>query len=267
MPPKRATRRPKAITSLQESSTRGKRNWIIYADSGVGKSCLLATAPNALILTSEVGALEGARELGYNPDEWVTDTYDKFLEAYDWLEAGGYREYEFLGIDSVTEMEELVWRDEMDANFAINPRRSPFNPALQDYPTVWNRMKEMVNRLNRLPINVIYTATAMRITAEDDEQDEVIPKLMPMIGSPKRGDLSQKFCAKASLVGLLRTGRGKEGEGVIRRLYLEGSKRWIAKSRHPSLGRVVDSPNIVEMLRVIEEGPKSPSKPRRKRAA
>lgn len=256
--------RPRAITSLQSSPTRGRRNWIIYADSGVGKSVIAASAPNGLVLCSEIGALEGARELGYDPDEWVVDSYDKFAEAYEWLADGGAREYDWVSVDSITETEEIIWKDELDSNYAMNPRRSPFNPALQDYPTVWNRTKEIINLFNRLPVSVLYTATAMRISAEDEENEETITKLMPMIGSPNRGDLSQKFCAKATLVGLLRTRKGKKGK-LTRRLYLEANKRWIAKSRHPSLGRFVDNPSIDEMVSIID-GAKT-EKVRRKKAS
>jgi ATP/maltotriose-dependent transcriptional regulator MalT len=56
----RVVKRPTAITSLKETPSEGKRNWLIYAPSGIGKTVLAGTAPNNLFLTVEAAGTESA---------------------------------------------------------------------------------------------------------------------------------------------------------------------------------------------------------------
>ena len=127
-------------------------------------------------------------------------------------------------------------------------------------------MKHMVRDFNRLPINVAYTANAMRIDSYSPETEEEQSKLMPLIGSPKRGDTSARICASMSLVGLLRTVR-REGVVKGRRLYVQESDFWVAKSRYPLMGDYVNNPTVERLQELAVAGvPKKKAK-RSKRTA
>lgn len=253
--------RPSAITKLSDAPSMGKRNWLIYGDSGLGKTVLAGTAPKALFLTVEAAGTESAKEQGSAADEWVTDTWEEILTAYKWLKEGGAKSYDTVIVDSLSEMEEACWRDHLEKMADAKSTRNIYKPALEDYQVIGNKIKRLVNQFNRLPANVIYTAHAMRVDVEDTITEEDTTLLMPLLGSAKNGTLSQKVCAMVTLVGLLtvrvpkkKTGDGEEEDTKaepFRRLYLQGNSRFIAKTRHSALGKFVDRPNIETMLEAV----------------
>lgn len=239
--------RPKAITKLSEGTSF--RNWLIYGDSGVGKTVLAGTAPRALILTVESEGTESARALGSTAEEWVCDTWDELLTAFEWLKSGGKDHYEWVVVDSLSEMEELCWRYVLEDGVKRKPgSRTLDKPALEDYQVVGNKIKRLVDQFNRLKVNVLYTAQVMRRTVEDEEGDEIELR-QPLVGSTRNGVISQKVCGMVTLVGLLIPTKGDEDEDIPpgRRLWVAGSERYLAKDRHDTFDRFIQDPNIEEM--------------------
>lgn len=239
------TGRPSAITKLSDTDSTGKRNWLIYGPSGEGKTVLAGTAPNALFLTCEAAGTESAKLFGSTADEWVMDDRDTLQEALRYFRDGtGCKDYEWVIHDSLSEIEDLMWYDvQGDRN----------SKKIQEYGEIGTMMKKWVDAWNRLPINVLYTATAMLIDVpgETDEDDEH-PMLVPSLGTQKGRD-SLSICAKASLVGRLQTltRPAKDGEVEERRiLNVRSSNNFIAKDRHGlalKTGRIVN-PNIEKMF-------------------
>lgn len=251
--------RPKAIVRLQDSPSEGKNNWLIYADSGVGKTVLAGTAENSMFLTVEAAGTESAKALGSSADELVCNSWvDLAGEYYNYFKHGsGCSDYEWLLLDSISEMEELCWTDQLEAAHKRNKSRSLFQPAIQDYQIVGNKMKRMIDQFNRLPINVLYTAQTMRIDVEDTDNDDDTTKLMPLVGSTRNGVVSQKICGKVTLVGLLQERPGKKKKDTVRRLWLQGGKRYIAKDRHDTFPMYVDNTTIPAMAAAVEARQKS----------
>jgi hypothetical protein len=257
----RAPRRPSAIVALQGGARPVYRNWLFYSEPGVGKTVLAGTAPKALILSHDVEGTESARALGSTADEWPIETWADYEEALEYFQLGsGCQDYEWVVSDNLSTLEEHAWARTMGEGRKRNKKRPEYKPALGDYPIVWNMMKQHVTDFNRLPINVIYTANAMRIDSFDAETEEERSQLMPLIGSPKRGDTSSRICASVSLVGLLRE-RRRDGAVRGRRLYLEGSDYWVAKSRYPAMGPFMNNPTIPRMAETATTGvPPKPAK-------
>jgi phage nucleotide-binding protein len=236
--------RPSAITKLKDAPSDGMRNWLIYGNSGAGKTVLAGTAPNAIFLTVEAAGTESAKKMGSEADEFVVDTMDRLEEAYEFFKYGnGCEEYDWAVIDSLSEVEEtLFW-----------PRVQGKNKTkrIQDYGTIATMVKDEVNRWNRLPINVLYTAQTMRLETEDEDGDDVTLTL-PSLGT-NNGVLSQRICAKTTLNGLLLVDSREDEKGnrlERRRLMLHGSDTFIAKDRHficpPNRGYLIN-PNVGEM--------------------
>lgn len=258
-------RRPSAITKLSEAPRTGMKNWLVYGDSGIGKTVLAGSAPKALFLTVEAAGTESAKEMGSGADEWVTSTWAELQEAWKWLkEDGGAKAYDWLLVDSLSEVEEACWRMYLDQQAKDNTRRSIYRAELQDYNVVGNMMRKFVDSFNRLPMNVLYTALPMAVDMTDPITEEDMTKTMPQLGSAKNGKLSQKVSAQMTLVGMLNVivpkkktededGEKKPADRTpFRRLNLAGNSRFVAKTRHHKLGRFVDQPNIAEMVATID---------------
>lgn len=266
--PRRPTAgRPSAIVNLQASDRPVFRNWLIYADAGVGKTVLAGTVPGrGLMLSYDAEGSESARAFGSKVDEWQIDTWLQHQEAEAYFtEGSGCTDYDWVIPDNISTLEEHLWAHTVGEGYRRNKKRGEFKRAMGDYPEVWDGMKRTVNTFNRLPINVLYTANTMRVDGFDPETEEELSQLMPLVGSPKRGDTAGRICASVSLVGLLRVAR-KEGRTLGRRLYLEGNDFWVAKTRYPAMGAFINSPNIASMAETAAAGAAVP-KPRRKRPA
>lgn len=235
------SKRPSAITKLSDTDSIGKKNWLIYADAGDGKTVLAGTAPKALFLTVEAAGTESAKAFGSEADEWVIDSKKALDEAYDYFKRGsGCKDYEWALLDSLSEIEEMFWAD---------VQGSSMTQRIQDYGTVGTMVRREVERWNRLPVNVLYTAQTMMLEREDEEGDEY-SLLLPSMGT-KNGVLSQRICAKTTLNGLLvvRSTRDEDNKRVeSRRLMLRGSKTFVAKDRHLLSARGwIENPNITDM--------------------
>lgn len=241
MATKAPPKRPAAITKLSDTDSTGKRNWLIYANAGDGKTVLAGTAPKALFLTVEAAGTESAKGFGSDADEWVIDTKKELDDAYDYFKRGsGCKDYEWANLDSLSEIEEVFWR------FVQGNSNTQ---KIQDYGTVGTMIKKEVERWNRLPVNVLYTAQTMQLDRETDDGEEYSLTL-PSLGT-KNGVLSQRICAKTTLNGLLtvRTRKTDEGRETVRRLYVRGNRSFLAKDRHMLAEDTgyITNPNIAEM--------------------
>lgn len=251
----RSTGRPTAITALAESTHYHK--WLFHADAGVGKTVLAGTAPNLLFLTVEAQGTESARVAGSAAHQWVINTAEDFDDATEYFTAGsGCEDYEWVCVDSLSEVEDLEVNRILREGRRKNPRRSLDKMALDDYGVRDARVKRIVDTFNRLPINVIYTTHTMLIDTEDEEGDDAVKRL-PLLGSTKNGVLSQKVCGKVTLVGHLTVMRDEAEEGstqksrVYRRLYTEAHPGIFAKNRS-GLGSHIDNPTIPTLLELVE---------------
>lgn len=236
------SKRPTAIVALQDTDPTGKRNWLIYSPSGIGKTVLAGTAPRSLFLTVEAAGTESAKAYGSDAEEWVIDSWAELQEAFLWLQDGGCSQYDWVIIDSLTEMEELCWNDQLETI------GKEYEARIQDYGIVDRKVKKLVDKFNRLPINVLYTAQMATMETEDEDGDD-IDKVLPALGREKGGyPLANLICGKVTLIGLLVVREAEEeDEEDYRRLYVQGGPRWTAKDRHFTFPKYIDRPNIHQM--------------------
>jgi hypothetical protein len=232
-----------------------------YGNSGVGKTVLAGTAPNALFLAADVEGTESARQLGSTAKELPVNSWEDFVEYNEWLVRGdAHKEFEFVIVDTVDELEELCWQSQL-VNDELK-RASKFQPNKGDYPVVWRKLREELMRLNRSPINVIYLAHLMHIDRESEDGEDTITLAMPEMGSRKRGDLSSYFCAQMGLVGYMREVVNEDGK-TERHLMTQSGPRWIAKDRTTAFGAGIVDPTIPGMLAAIAAKGTPTAAPRR----
>jgi hypothetical protein len=81
---------------------------LVFGDSGVGKTTLIATAPNPIIISAEAGLLSiSDTEIPVIE----VNTVDDFDEAYEMVTSEDFSEYETICVDSATEIAEVVLAD------------------------------------------------------------------------------------------------------------------------------------------------------------
>lgn len=246
--------RPTAITSLTESVMY--HNWLFHSDAGIGKTVLAGTAPRLLFLTIEAEGTQSAAYAGSTADQWPIHTHDDFQDAMDYfVDGSGCTDYDWVTIDSLSELEDKEVEQILREGKKKNPRRSLDKMALEDYQIRDTRMMGIVDTFNRLPINVIYTAHTMDLEGQDEQGNQTLTA-MPMLGSQNNGKLSRKVCGKVTLVGHLDVIRGeKEDEKkapTVRRLYTEAVPGIFAKNR-VGLGEYVDNPTVPLLLQLADE--------------
>lgn len=241
-----APRRPTAIVSLQDQEAPRYRKWCVYGESDTGKTVLAGTAPKALFLTTDIEGTESAREMGSAADELRIGSFTEYIQAVDWLvRGGGYKEYEWVNTDTITELEELCWQEQL-VNDDVR-RASKYQPNKADYPLVWAKVYEQITLLARSPVNCLFIAHTMRIERESDDGEDTVTLAMPAIGSRKRGDLSYKMCAQLGMVGYMRK-VPEEGGKQVRQLLTESGSRWVARDRSTKLGSGMSDPTMPKLL-------------------
>jgi hypothetical protein len=262
--------RPTAITSVRER--KKFKNWMVYGETGVGKTTLASHLPRNLFISFEVEGTESAAVAGSEADEIIVRTREEFIEVYDYFEYGtGCEDYEWVTMDSASEMEECFWRSQLKTMKDKKPNtRSLYKPALDDYPWVWNQVKRAIDDFNALPINVLYTAQVMPLGMYDDDTEEEYDQLVPMIGSQKNGILARKVAGMVSLLAYYDVVRLPEDDdeedalAEVHRLYLSKRKDMLAKNRYGWSG-YADEPNLAKMVAAADKA-LTGTKPRRTRA-
>lgn len=258
-----STGRPQAITSLQSVEAPRYRKWIVYGESDTGKTVLAGTAPRGLFLTADVEGTESAAAMGSQADELKIGTFTEFVEAVQWIAyGGGAAEYGWVNVDTITELEELCWQEQLVSSDV--KRASKYQPNKADYPLVWAKTMEQLMTLGRAPVNVLLLAHTMRIDRETDDGEDTVTLAMPALGSRKRGDTSTKLCAQFGMVGYMRK-MSEEGGKVNRHLLTESTNRWIARDRSTKLGAGMVNPTVPALLAKIEGQPATTATTTRRR--
>lgn len=270
MPPRRREAsggysRPQAITSLQATEAPRYKNWCVYGNSDTGKTVLAGTAPRNLFLTTDIEGTESAKAMGSTADELRINTFTEFCEAVSWLVfGGGVKEYEWVTTDTITELEELCWQEQLVSSDVR--RASKYQPNKADYPLVWAKTMEQLSLLGRAPVNTLFLAHAMRIDTESEDGDDTVTLAMPALGSRKRGDTSAKLYANLGVVGYYRKVT-EEGGNTVRQLMTQSSNRWIARDRTTKLGAGMVDPTIPKLLAKIEGSSTETTRATRRRRA
>jgi hypothetical protein len=261
--PAASTGRPTAITSLQNQEAARYRKWLVHGESDTGKTVLAGTAPNNLFLSTDIEGTESAKALGSQADELRINTFAEFCAAVQWIGyGGGAREYEWITVDTITELEELCWQEQLVSDEVR--RASKYQPSKGDYPFVWAKLKEQLSILGRAPVNTLFVAHTMRVDRETEDGEDTVTLAMPAIGSRKRGDLSSQLCAQHGVVGYMRKATGEEG-AIERQLLTQSGTRWIARDRTNKLGAGMVDPSIPKMLARISGGENTPARAARRR--
>ena len=217
-----------AIDVQNTGSTRdGNVKYLIYGQAGAGKTSLIPTMPNPIILSAE-GGLLSIRDSNLPFIE--IDGMDTLREAYKWLtgsdEAKGF---ESIALDSISEMGEVC----------LAAEKAKSKDPRQAYGEMQTTMAEVVRSFRDLPCHVLFTGKL------DKSQDEMGRMLYsPSMPGQKTGQALPYFF---DLVLALRVEKDTDGN-IQRALMCQSDGLWQAKDRSgkldaweaPDLGAIIE---------------------------
>jgi phage nucleotide-binding protein len=188
---------------------------LVYGQAGAGKTSLIPTLPNPIVLSAEGGLLSiQDAELPYIE---IT-TMAELQEAYKWLaESAEAAQFESVAIDSISEIAEVCLNYEKKVN--KDPRAA--------YGSMQEQMADIIRAFRDLPAkHVLMTA---KLEKTQDEMGRIL--YAPSMPGNKTGQSLPYFFDE---VLALRVERDAEGNSQ-RALMCDSDGLWLAKDRSGKL--------------------------------
>lgn len=245
-----------SILDLAQPATETKEsiNALVYGPSGVGKTVFAGSGKDQgkkdLLLAVEHGTVSAARQ-GSKVNVLPINSWDEFAAAVEEV-CDDPEKFDWVIIDSLTKLQDLIWSDIIDKAVGANPSRSPYKRELQEYGEAQLRLRAVIERLNNSDANVIYTALA--VLATDEESNEF---QSPSIHGQK-GDLSAWVCAQMDLVVYMSVVRSKDQ--LIRKFTFNKTPEVFAKDRFGVFTKPVGNLTLEAMTnKLLAEGEETPN--------
>lgn len=200
-------------------------NMLLYGDSGVGKTVFAGSGrengKNDLIIDVEGGTLSAARSKSQSNVIPATD-YDTFVSIVEAIEKEPDR-FEWVVVDSLTKLQDVIWNKILEEAVAKNPSRSPYKRELQEYGEAQSRLKDLVERLKNSEANVLF------VTLADTEVDEDGNNVRVPAIHGSQGRVQAWVSAQMDVVAYLRVVQTKEGN--VRVTHFNKTPEFYAKDR------------------------------------
>lgn len=228
------------IAELEGSSE--SNNTIIYGDPGVGKTGLVASDPESLLLACDPGWVT-AKRLGYKCARRLIPDARTLEAGIAWLEDGGYRNYRYVILDGMNILQTRLLQEFAREAYEINPekRANAYQPDKPDYFRSQNTLKATVSRLCDIPVPVIFTAHTMH--GEDNDGESWI---RPHIEG-REYQVGNFICGMVNVIGYMKkvpVKTGKETKQVRRILWQQftddNGVNYLAKDQTSALGFYTD---------------------------
>jgi len=188
---------------------------LVYGQAGAGKTSLIPTLPNPIILSAEGGLLSIADT--NLPFVEINDMSD-LREAYAWLtqskEAEGFQS---VALDSISEIAEVV----------LNTEKKNTKDPRQAYGAMQEQMADIIRGFRDLPNRHVYMSAKLEKT--QDEMGRVL--YAPSMPGNKTGQSLPYFFDEVLALRV-----EKDSEGNSRRaLMCDSDGLWLAKDRSGKL--------------------------------
>lgn len=203
---------------------------LVYGQAGAGKTSLIPTLPNVVVLSAEGGLLS------------IQDAKVPFIEissmstlkeAYEWLtESAEGKAFDSVALDSISEIAEVVLNYEK--KIAKDPR--------QAYGAMQEQMTDVIRSFRDLPNKHVYFSA--KLEKQADEMGKIL--YSPSMPGNKTGQALPYFF---DLVMALRLER--DAEGVVQRaLMCDSDGLWVAKDRSGKLD-AWETPDLSHIINKI----------------
>ena len=199
---------------------------LVYGAAGSGKTSLIKTMPNPIVLSAEGGLLSiQDADLPY----LEITSMDELREAYSWVLESDYKS---VALDSISEIAEVCLNHEKKVN--KDPRAA--------YGSMQEQMADIIRAFRDIPgRNVLMTA---KLEKTQDEMGRVL--YSPSMPGNKTGQALPYFF---DLVLALRVEKDAEGN-TQRALMCDSDGLWLAKDRSGKLSGW-ESPDLSAIIEKI----------------
>jgi phage nucleotide-binding protein len=203
---------------------------LVYGQAGAGKTSLIKTLPNPLVLSAEAGLLSiQDADLAYIEIK----TIDDLREAYSYIMSEEGAGFESIALDSISEIAEVILNAEK--KIAKDPR--------QAYGAMQEQVSDLIRAFRDIPGKHVYMSA--KLEKATDEMGRIL--YAPSMPGNKTGQQLPYFFDE---VLALRVERDAEGN-VQRALMCDSDGLWQAKDRSgkltaweaPDLGAIVEKIN------------------------
>jgi phage nucleotide-binding protein len=220
------------IRSTADAAISGVK-MLAYGQAGAGKTSLIPTLPNVIILSAEGGLLSIS---GSDVPYIEIATMDQLREAYAWLlDSAEAEQYQSIALDSISEVAEVVLSAELE--------RSKDGRAA--YGELNRTMAELIRAFRDLPGKHVYMSAKL-----EKSQDEM-GRMLYGPSMPGKA-LTQQLPYFFDFVFPLRVERDAEGN-TQRALMTDSDGLWLAKSRSQALD-MWEAPDLGAIIAKISGG-------------
>lgn len=215
-----------SLRSTKDVHTNGVK-LLVYGQAGAGKTSLIPTLPNPIVLSAE-GGLLSIRDANI-PYIEVSSMAD-IQEAYEWLtKSEEAKKFDSVALDSISEIGEVV----------LNYERKQTKDPRQAYGAMAEQVSDLIRAFRDLSGKNVYFSAKL-----DKSQDEMGRMLYaPSMPGNKTGQSLPFFFDEVLALRI-----EKDADGNIQRaLMCESDGLWIAKDRSgkldaweaPDLGAII----------------------------
>lgn len=203
---------------------------LVYGQAGAGKTSLITTLPNPIVLSAEGGLLSIQDA---NLPYLEIGNMETLKEAYEWLLASEEaKSFESVALDSISEIAEVVLNYEKKV--AKDPR--------QAYGSMQEQMADIIRAFRDLPNRHVYMSAKLEKT--QDEMGRVL--YAPSMPGNKTGQALPYFFDEVLALRV-----EKDAEGVTQRaLMCDSDGLWLAKDRSGKLSPW-EAPDLSEIIAKI----------------
>ncbi|CAB4139959.1 phage_P_loop, phage nucleotide-binding protein [uncultured Caudovirales phage] len=205
----------------------GGQGFLVYGQAGAGKTSLIKTLPNPIILSAEGGLLSiQDADLPYIE----IGSMDDLREAWTWLGTPEGREYASVALDSISEIAEVC----------LNAEKKATKDPRQAYGAMQEQMADIIRAFRDLPgRHVLMTA---KLEKSQDEMGRIL--YAPSMPGNKTGQSLPYFFDEVLALRVERDGDGN----TQRALMCDSDGLWLAKDRSgkldaweaPDLGAIIN---------------------------
>lgn len=202
---------------------------LVYGQAGAGKTSLIRTLPDPIVLSAEGGLLSiQDANLPYIEIASMED----LMEAHTWLTSGDGVHYKSVALDSISEIAEVVLNHEK--KIAKDPR--------QAYGAMQEQMADIIRAFRDLPGRHVYMSA--KLEKSTDEMGRIL--YAPSMPGNKTGQQLPYFFDE---VLALRVEKDADGN-TQRAIMCDSDGLWMAKDRSGKLG-AWEAPDLGEIIAKI----------------